>query len=602
MASTGDDPTLPPANSPPRGGSKTPLNDGELPSIDTAQIAVPGYAIVGELGRGGMGIVYRARQISLNRTVALKMLRAGKLGSRAERERFRMESAAIATLQHPNIVQIYEVGDHEILPFFSQEFCAGGSLAQRLTAGPLKADESARMIEALARAVHHAHAHGILHRDLKPANILLTEDGTPKIADFGLAKLVTMDQTDTKDNHPALTETGAILGTPPYMAPEQAAGGGKRAGPASDIYALGAILYECLTGQAPFRGSDPIEILIRVVEREPIPPRRVNAGIPRDLETICLKALAKVSSRRYASANDMAEDLCRYREQKPISARAMGKPERIWRWCRQNAAIAVVTLVALLLSLAVVATIYRGSNPSAPDGSLSRVQSVGRLRVATDPSYPPMEFLEGGRMVGFDIELANELALRLGAQTEFVQIEWNWHDITNRLNAHEFDMLISCVTITDDRSRDVDFIEYRRLDQVYLSRNEGAVGSEADLAGKIVAVQRDTTAQRFIETLQSRGAKFKSVLVVSRTDEPFDAVRSGRADVAMAHRPVARYVARQDPSLRVLGQIGHALDPEPVGLAFAKADKQLQAAIAGALHELRQTGDFGRLLDKWLGE
>jgi serine/threonine protein kinase len=353
---------------------------------------VPGYEILGELGHGGMGIVYQARQKSLDRVVALKVLRSAATLGPSERARFRNEAEAVARLQHPNIVQVHEIGDWlpegggESLPFLVLEYVEGCSLADRLSSQPLS-DREAALVEVVARAVHHAHERGIVHRDLKPANVLLqaeenltqrrqdakqdkdkeeeskdrnlqenadrssglaslrlgvTSSWVPKITDFGLARWLQRDG--------GLTETGAVVGTPGYMAPEQASGRSKQAGPAADVYSLGAVLYECLTRRPPFTGDSVVETLRQVLHEEPIPPRRLRPGCSRDLETICLKCLHKEPARRYANAVDLADDLRRFLDGKPVRARPVGQIERAWRWCRRNPVVAgLVAAVTLAL-------------------------------------------------------------------------------------------------------------------------------------------------------------------------------------------------------------------------------------------------------------
>jgi formylglycine-generating enzyme required for sulfatase activity len=309
--------------------------------------SLPGYEILGELGRGGMGIVYQARQTQLDRLVALKVILAGGHAGAADLVRFRTEGEAIARVQHPHIVQVFEVGAHDGLPFFSLELCAGGSLEKKLAGTPLPPQEAARLVETLARAMQAAHQAHVIHRDLKPANVLLTADGTPKITDFGLAK---------KLDEVGQTASGAILGTPSYMAPEQAGGKSTQVGPAADIYALGAILYECLTGRPPFKAATPLDTMMQVVQDEPVPPRQLQSGVPADLETICLKCLAKEPNRRYASASALADDLRCYLAGEPVQARPAGHLERTFKWARRRPALAGllgVTLLALV-SLAVL--------------------------------------------------------------------------------------------------------------------------------------------------------------------------------------------------------------------------------------------------------
>jgi ABC-type amino acid transport substrate-binding protein/tRNA A-37 threonylcarbamoyl transferase component Bud32 len=566
---------------------------------------VPGYEVLGELGRGGMGVVYQARQVKANRLVALKMILSGAHASPADVARFRREAEAVARLSHPNIVQVYEVGEHQGLPFFSLEFVEGGTLAQKLSGTPQPAPWAARMVEVLARAVHFAHQRNVIHRDLKPANILLPGDKeaplfSAKIADFGLAKRL------EGEAHP--TQSGAILGTPAYMAPEQASGG-KGVGPAADVYALGAILYECLTGRPPFHAPTPLDTLLQVLEREPAPPRSLCPGVPRDLETICLKALAKAPGQRYASAADLAEDLNRFLEGRPIQARPVGRVERLWRWCRRSPVVAglgglaAVLLVAVGVLLLLVA--QRGPAPSAKghaaDDSLRRVRGAGKLRIATDPDCPPMGFRKDGKLVGFDIDFARELARRLDVGPEFVLLDWDWRGLTRRLDAQEFDVIISTVTIAEGRKEQVDFVEYLRSPLVFTCRRGTRIRTKQDLAGKVVAVQADTTAQQAVERLQRGGLALKRVLTYPSTPEPFLAVGKGAADVTLDHEMIARYFARQDGNLVVLGPVGHAMDPEPLGVAFRKQDKELQAAVADALRAMKQDGTFDRLLEEWFG-
>jgi tetratricopeptide (TPR) repeat protein/predicted Ser/Thr protein kinase len=302
-----------------------------------------GYEILGELGRGGMGVVYRARQPGLKRVVALKMILDGDSARPDDLLRFVGEAEMLARVAHPNIVHIYEVGRHEGRPFFAMEYVEGGSLADQLSGTPLPGRRAAELAEALARAVQAAHEAGIVHRDLKPSNILLTGGGVPKVMDFGLARRL--------EAAGGLTQSGMIMGTPSYMAPEQAQGKLSAIGPACDIYALGAVLYECLTGRPPFRAENVLETLSLVVHQEPVPPRVLQPRVPRDLETICLKCLQKDAGKRYASALDLAEDLRRFRAGEPIRARPVGTVERVGRWGRRNPWVAgLLAMLALVLS------------------------------------------------------------------------------------------------------------------------------------------------------------------------------------------------------------------------------------------------------------
>jgi WD40 repeat protein len=306
---------------------------GDLPKL-------PGYLNLGEVGRGGMGVVYKAEHVKLKRLTALKMLLGGVAAGRQNRERFQAEAEAVARLQHPNIVQVFEVGEHEGLPFLALEYCDGGSLAQRLDGTPLPQREAAALLATLARAIQAAHARGIVHRDLKPGNVLLSADGVPKISDFGLAKMA--------DSAPGLTQSGAVLGTPSYMAPEQAEGKTHEQGPAVDVYALGAILYELLTGRPPFKGSSPLETLVMTAADDPAPPSRLQPKLSPDLETICLKCLEKSPARRYASAQLLADDLHSFLAGEPIQARPAGWAERCWKWARRRPALATLAAVSVL--------------------------------------------------------------------------------------------------------------------------------------------------------------------------------------------------------------------------------------------------------------
>jgi len=303
------------------------------------------YRLEGELGRGGMGIIYRAHQLSLNREVALKMIMAGPLSSADFGKRLRVEAEAAASLDHPNIVPIYEVGEHAGQPFYTMRLVEGTNLAQALKAGPFQPERAARLMVSVVRAIQHAHERGVLHRDLKPSNILLDTHEQWHVADFGLAKIAYGDSS--------LTLSRAALGTPCYMAPEQASAGGKQVTTAADIYGLGAILYEVLTGRPLFRADTPLQIIQQVIEREPERPSRLNPGIDRDLETICLKCLNKDPKRRYASASALAEDLECWLASKPVQARPVTSVERVWLWCRRKPVVAGMSAAVILLVLTV---------------------------------------------------------------------------------------------------------------------------------------------------------------------------------------------------------------------------------------------------------
>ncbi len=311
--------------------------------------APEGYVVLAELGRGAMGVVYRARQLKLDRNVALKMIRSPLVG-REERIRFRQEAESAAAIKHPGIVAIYDVGVVGEWPYLAMELVTGGSLADHLRDHPLPPEQVARLMQRVAEAVDAAHRHGVIHRDLKPANIMLEEDGTPRLTDFGLAKRLWRDDASSEPG--TLTQSNQMIGTPCYMAPEQASGQSRRVGPAADVYAIGAILYEALTGVTPFRGGSPIELVEQILYAEPIAVRRLRPQVPRDLETITLKCLQKRPDRRYDSAAAVAADLGLYLEGRPIHARPVTTLERGWRWCVRKPLVA--TLVAALLIVTTV--------------------------------------------------------------------------------------------------------------------------------------------------------------------------------------------------------------------------------------------------------
>jgi serine/threonine protein kinase len=366
-------------------GTRQAASDGEtrtgaadLTVNETGYPQVPGFEILGTLGMGGMGVVYRARQRRLNRIVALKMIRAHALFDVDSINRFRVEAESIARLSHPNIISIYEVGEANQLPFVALEYVSGGSLAELTSRTAVTSRVAAQLVAKLALALQYAHDRGVIHRDIKPANVLLAPQSDevlggdaadrsasiangepidrlwfePKITDFGLARLSNLDDRQTR--------SGAIIGTPAYMAPEQALGKQTLVGPAADIYSVGAILYELLTGRPPFRAESSVETLRQVIDNDPLAPRALNVGVPPDLETICLKCLHKQPAGRYAIAADLAVDLDRYLQGKPVLARPLSAPLRVARWCRRRPAIAslLATTAALLIVTAIGSTMF----------------------------------------------------------------------------------------------------------------------------------------------------------------------------------------------------------------------------------------------------
>jgi hypothetical protein len=364
---------------PPDPHAVTSASDPPLDITLHALPAISGYEILGQLGRGAMGVVYHAREIHLNRPCAIKMILAGAHASPEARARFLVEAEAVAKLHHPNVVQVHRIGEAGGLPFLVLEYVEGGSLAAALDGTPWPARRAMARASDSTSAIAAAHGRGLVHRDLKPANVLLSVDGAPKIIDFGLAKVMAADSR--------LTATGSVLGTPSYMAPEQAEGHTEEVGPAVDTYALGAILYELLTGRPPFRGATVLETLEQVKQAEPVPPSRLAPGLPRDVETICLKCLEKDSRRRYASAAALAEDLERYLQGEPILARRTGPLERTIKWARRRPAIA--TLLALVQVVALVGLLgilwqWRRAEDQRDRAVLARIDAVEARKLADD--------------------------------------------------------------------------------------------------------------------------------------------------------------------------------------------------------------------------
>ncbi len=320
--------------------SQTSTND-----LNTHLVAYFGdYELLNEIARGGMGVVYKARQMNLNRTVAIKMILAGHLASDEDVKRFYTEAEAAANLEHPSIVPVYEIGQHNGQHFFSMGYVDGSSLAERVKKGPLPIKQAVLLTKKVAEAIEYAHSKGVVHRDLKPANILIDQLGEPRVTDFGLARNIQQES--------GITRTGTVMGTPSYMPPEQAAGKTDEVGPLSDVYSLGAILYCLITGRPPFLAASVMDTLMQVLEKEPAAPSLLNPLVPRDIETICLKSLQKDPARRYESAGELAADLGRWLNGEPILARAVGRTERVWRWGKRNPSLALACSIACCLAIA----------------------------------------------------------------------------------------------------------------------------------------------------------------------------------------------------------------------------------------------------------
>jgi serine/threonine protein kinase len=433
--------------------------------VTTALPRIPGFEILSVLGRGGMGVVYKARQERLNRLVALKMILVGSHADEEARLRFLAEAEVIAKLQHPNIVQVHEFGTHDGNPYFCLEFVPGGSLDKFLDATPQAPKESAQLVATLADAMQAAHTQGIIHRDLKPANVLLQIDNCrsmsekgknvqssidtlqsaiPRVTDFGLAK-----QTDAGSG---ITASGAIMGTPSYMAPEQAEGK-KSVGPAADIYALGAILYECLTGRPPFKAATSLDTILQVLSEEPVPPSRLQPKLPRDLETICLKCLHKEPTRRYPTAAALADDLRCYLDGKPITARPLSRLHRSWRWCRRNPVVASLSfafLAAVLLGLFFSIRYAVEANENAEMAKERALQAEAATDLAQKKQYlAHMMVVDGYLKAGLD-QSAAQIVERY-EQRQFTRKDWrNWEwYYQDRYRANQ----VQGVRLTDDMRR-----------------------------------------------------------------------------------------------------------------------------------------------------
>ncbi len=551
--------------------------DGQTPTLRSsgdgpedpgeASPRVEGYEILGRLGQGGMGVVYRARQHGLDRLVALKMIRAGSHAGPEHLARFRIEARAVARLRHPNVVQIHDVGRADGLPYVALELLSGGSLEARVAGTPRPERESAELLITLAGAIAAAHRAGVVHRDLKSANVLFSEDGTPKIADFGLAKR--LDEDDGQ------TESGQVMGSPSFMAPEQALGRGREVGPAADLYSLGAILYEMLAGRPPFKGMTAMETLYQVVHADPVPPSHLRPGLSRDLETICLKCLAKDPARRYADADAMADDLRRHLAGSPIRARRTGPRERAWKWARRQpaaAALAVLVIAAVAVTAAVAIRRHQHQGAHALRVDARSVAAAEELAGARDALQ--QERWEDGRRILNALLAANKGdkdLLRLDAEARALRDRIEDGDARGR-RRHEA------------AGRLAEFARWRREAQV----------RDADLnaIGQFDGIRATREAAR--KALDALGAAGPGTPAGPPTGPEAEA-EQGRPEVLLILADaVARPVAGEDPrrqaeeAIRILDRADSGRAPTRAGRLLRGSCRERLGDLPGADRERRQ--------------
>jgi len=507
------------------------------------------YELLEEIARGGMGVVYKARQVTLNRLVALKMILTGQLASAEDVQRFHAEAEAAARLDHPGIVPIFEIGEHEGQHYFSMAFVDGESLAQRVLKGVLPPRVAAEFTKQVALAISYAHIEGVIHRDLKPANVLIDREGQARVTDFGLAKRVATEK-DALSASAQHTVTGQILGTPSYMAPEQAAGNSRQIGPLADVYSLGAILYCLLTGRPPFQAAMPVDTLFQVLDQEPVSPRQLNASVPRDLETICLKCLQKEPRKRYASAQEMVDELERFLKGEPIKALPVGSAERLWRWCTRNPRVAVLSAALLLL---LVAT--------------ALLSSIGAVRIAAEHKTTVAALAQAEQEIYFNnVTLAHlywqgnnvAAAEKLLDQCAPERRNWEWnylqrHCHTELLNIPGHSGRVSAAAFTPDGAQIVSTEWISKTEHPYGkahtwdARNGRPLltlpGSMITADGTRMAMQRDDKSVEIWNTatgralLTLRGHKFPLINIALSTDRKYIATVAARSmDVPAGER------------------------------------------------------------------
>ncbi len=566
----------------PDGSEDDPAGRHDRRSFNPASHGVEGYEILSELGHGGMGVVYKARHRRLNRLVALKMIRAGSLATLEERSRFRIEAEAVAKLRHPNIIPIYDTGDSGGLPFVTLELLDGGSLDKRVGDTPQPGRDSAALVATLARAIHDAHQAGVVHRDLKPSNILFDREGVPKVADFGLAKSL-------EEGGP--TETGQVLGSPGYIPPEQAQGDSKRVGRSADIYALGAILYKMLTGRPPFRGASPLETIIQVLNQDPVPPSRLRSQVPRELETICLKCLAKKPSGRYPTAEALAEDLDRYLAGRPILA----QPTPIWehglKWARRRPSLSSTIALGLLLAITLSGLGLR-RHGIAVERERARADRVAGNRLSGERTLIQVQGrLLSGRNTGEDNASLHDLRARAAREPRLSDLRDRAAGLLEQAHRLQLDR----EAIESGRRR------YRE----FLTRRDDALFQAAEITGPHPTGDPKPVRQSALAALEIFDADPPSgdgwklaVLPASLTEQERDEVVKGcyqmlmiLAEATAQPRPGEVAKVQAEGAIRILDR-SSGLPPRPTHAYHLTRASCLQRAgdVEGANREREATG------------
>ncbi len=572
------------------------LESASLEPVTEAEPArvVGDYEILAELARGGMGVVFKARQVSLARIVALKMILGGRFASEIEVRRFREEAQAAAALRHPHIVAIHEVGEIEGQPFFSMDFIDGPSLAEAVRVAPFDARRSATCVRGVAEAMQHAHERGILHRDLKPSNVLLDAAGCPHVTDFGLAKRLAGAELAMRDSD--LTLSGQVLGSPSFMAPEHVTGRRGEPSPASDVYALGALLYHALTGRPPFL-ADSIPATLRLVaEAEPVSLRLLAPGVPADLDTICRKCLEKDPRRRYASAREVEEELGRFLCDQPIRARQVGRVERSWRWCRRHPALALVSglavvLFAAVVSLATVAVMQsEGARRMARERARSELLANARTLLATDLAdrrFAALDLLQKAGAIRPDADLRNAAAAALSLPG--FRVAHRWTNLSS-LPVLDFDPEFDHYA---HRTDDHVAVMVRIAEETRAGAAPG-LGGPVDLVryspdGRWLAVGRGTP-QRWLRIFDLTSGRF----VYSERIE-FDVLDfSGDSRRIGVVRVGGKTTVHELPTGRE--RLSIQLTPPPSGLRLNRDGAILAAFHSGSAEVRFHEGDSGRLL------